>query len=739
MKNHFRLIVQLLALFLSVSVYAKDVISEEYNGKRYDFGYVYDFQVDSIFYIISEEGGVYVSPEKCLFTIDNPEPEVINSYHGVVNIPETVMYDGKVYDVNGIFIAAFKGCCNLDSVIMPNSLDAIEKYAFYGCTNLTGICFPEEIKWIGGYAFYGCTKLKKVELPKGLFMLDQGAFNSCINLQYVIIPKGITLMSGDVFSGCEQMEKIIIMSSTPIRIMNNGTGIYYEHIHFKGVSRTKCTIYVPENSIAEYKNADVWNTFQNIEPIPGLYTEGNINYVINSTTEKTVSIVDAKCSGDFIVPSSVLIDGEKYTVNRIDDYAFYGNESLYSVSFPECLTSIGKYAFGCCVSIAEIIIPDNIEYVDNFSFYNCRDLKKIVIKGNTQLYESAFAWCYDIDSIIIESKIPPTLRNNYDPWYISDGPFDEETYENAIVCIPDGTFYVYAASDTWSRFSSFYSYFGEGYQADIDNDTIYYTYQDDGVFVGARVVRRSCFSGKNSLDGPLTPRDPTVGGLQPRIPKRSSSQGTASDSVVFTPYRGNVVIPETISVNNRTYPVTGISYLAFVGSKELESVIIPECVKRIGYASFAGCSGLKNLTLPSGITEIPEAMFYCCSSFDSMKIPEGVRTIANSAFCGCTGLTEITIPAGVELIDQYAFAYCTSLKRVVIEGNPVIDETAFVGCGTDLEVIYTVVEPHKAVDPDSAGAGSIHYGIDGRKIQSDTPGLHLIKRRDGTVVKTWVH
>ena len=74
----------------------------------------------------------------------------------------------------------------------------------------------------------------------------------------------------------------------------------------------------------------------------------------------------------------------------------------------------------------------------------------------------------------------------------------------------------------------------------------------------------------------------------------------------------------------------------------------------------------------------------------------------------------------------------------MIKGNTQLYETAFVGCGTDLEVIYTVVEPHKAVDPDSAGAGSIHYGIDGRKIQSDTPGLHLIKRKDGTVVKALV-
>lgn len=92
----------------------------------------------------------------------------------------------------------------------------------------------------------------------------------------------------------------------------------------------------------------------------------------------------------------------------------------------------------------------------------------------------------------------------------------------------------------------------------------------------------------------------------------------------------------------------------------------------------------------------------------------------------------------MKLIDQYAFAYCSNLKRVIIKGDPIIDETAFLGCGTDLEVLYTKVEAHKAESPNSDMDGAIHYGIDGRRIQADTPGLHLIKRKDGTVVKALV-
>ena len=120
-------------------------------------------------------------------------------------------------------------------------------------------------------------------------------------------------------------------------------------------------------------------------------------------------------------------------------------------------------------------------------------------------------------------------------------------------------------------------------------------------------------------------------------------------------------------------------------------------------------------------------------SIDDKTYP--VTGINDFAFRGCTGLTSITIPAGVEYIGQYAFANCSGLKRIVIEGNPVIDETAFIGCAVKPEFVYTTkVESHKAVDSE----GTIHYRIDGRIIQPGTPGLHLIKHKDGTVSKSLV-
>ena len=278
-----------------------------------------------------------------------------------------------------------------------------------------------------------------------------------------------------------------------------------------------------------------------------------------------------------------------------------------------------------------------------------------------------------------------------------------------------------------------------GYTADLVSDTIYYTVQPGGAMVAAREVNREKFRDNFGFDGPLTPRDPIAGGQQPRTPMRvhtMNSLGTGADTVLvnYAPYSGNLVIPESVSANDTTYRVVGTDYYAFIGCTELETVSFPESVTTLGYGSFAGCIGLKGVNIPSGVVSIPDAMFYGCTSLDGVVLPDGIVTIGHSAFYNCSGLTEIVIPASVELIDEYAFYGCTGLKRVIIEGNPEIAPTAFLGCGTGLEIIKTGIE---SIDTDHHEVyESVHYGTDGRPVAPDAPGLHIIRMPDGRMKKT---
>ena len=59
-----------------------------------------------------------------------------------------------------------------------------------------------------------------------------------------------------------------------------------------------------------------------------------------------------------------------------------------------------------------------------------------------------------------------------------------------------------------------------------------------------------------------------------------SYRGSASYS--YNEYTGNVVIPESVTYNGATYPVTTIGNSAFIGCSRLKSVTIPSSVTSIG-------------------------------------------------------------------------------------------------------------------------------------------------------------
>lgn len=54
-------------------------------------------------------------------------------YQGDIVIPEIVTYNSKTYSVTEIGEAAFKGCENLTSIKIPNSVTSIGKNAFTNC------------------------------------------------------------------------------------------------------------------------------------------------------------------------------------------------------------------------------------------------------------------------------------------------------------------------------------------------------------------------------------------------------------------------------------------------------------------------------------------------------------------------------------------------------------------------------------------------------------------------------
>ena len=153
-------------------------------------------------------------------------------------------------------------------------------------------------------------------------------------------------------------------------------------------------------------------------------------------------------------------------------------------------------------------------------------------------------------------------------------------------------------------------------------------------------------------------------------------------------YSGNVVIPTSVTYNNRTYKVTSIGNNAFINCVNLTSIAIPNTVTSINSLSFGACNSLTSITIPKSVTFIHERAFSPCSNLTSIivesentkydsrgncnaiietstntlilgckntVISTTVTSVGNGAFFYCSGLTSVTIPNSVTSIGYSAF------------------------------------------------------------------------------------
>ena len=180
------------------------------------------------------------------------------------------------------------------------------------------------------------------------------------------------------------------------------------------------------------------------------------------------------------------------------------------------------------------------------------------------------------------------------------------------LCVPEKSLEIYKATYPWSKFVNIIAH-------SFEVDGIYYNITD---------------SEKLTVE----------------VTFRGSNYNSYSNE-----YTGDVVIPETVTYESKTYSVTSIGYHAFYYCSGLTSVTIPDGVTSIGDYAFEFCSSLTSVTIPEGVTSISNYAFYGCSSLTSITIPEGVTRISFCAFNGCSSLTSITIPNSVTSIGELAF------------------------------------------------------------------------------------
>ena len=174
---------------------------------------------------------------------DNMTAEVISGekqYTGNIVIPNTVKYDGSTYTVTSIGDAAFSGCRDVTSVIIPESVTSIGWTAFEE-TGLTSMTIPNNVTSIGAYAF-AFTNMPSVIIPKNVTSIGQGAFSGCPNLTSVQIDDGNPVYDsrGNCNAIIETASNTLIegweFSSIPNNITSIGDGAFVYCFNMKSIN-----------------------------------------------------------------------------------------------------------------------------------------------------------------------------------------------------------------------------------------------------------------------------------------------------------------------------------------------------------------------------------------------------------------------------------------------------------------------------------------------------------------------
>lgn len=130
-----------------------------------------------------------------------PKQIIIKEYIGEtadVVIPKEIA-GKKVTEIG----TSFRGMSWVTSIVIPDSITTLDKFAFQKCMSLQKITIPNSVTAIGEAVFYGCSSLTNIIIPKGVTGIGDLAFRDCISLTDITIPDSVTSIGYGAFIGCD--------------------------------------------------------------------------------------------------------------------------------------------------------------------------------------------------------------------------------------------------------------------------------------------------------------------------------------------------------------------------------------------------------------------------------------------------------------------------------------------------------------------------------------------------------
>ena len=207
----------------------------------------------------------------------------------------------------------FNRCSSLAKIEIPENVESVGDYAFKGCSNLSEVIIkdrttvltlgsndskpmfsdcPLDSVYIGGdisykktsdygYSpfynnktlravtitdneteiseneFYGCANLKSVSIGDGIMSIGNYAFSGCSSLMSFAFGSNLTTIGEEAFSDCTAITKLCSNAIIPPVCGQQA---------LDDINKWECELYVPDNAVSAYKEANQWKDFFFINP-----------------------------------------------------------------------------------------------------------------------------------------------------------------------------------------------------------------------------------------------------------------------------------------------------------------------------------------------------------------------------------------------------------------------------------------------------------------------------------------
>ena len=564
----------------------------------------------------------------------------------------------------------------------PSSDFQIDKTTLVKYTGTAStVSIPSSIKIIGSEAFAGNTTITAVTMGENVTAIEYGAFRDCTNLVNITFKDKLTTIENAVFSNNTSLKKITL----PKNLKNLGSGV------FAGCDNLK-TINIDKNN--PYFIYDKNGLYNKEKTLLYCYTEG------------------AK-STQYSMPNTVI---------DIDEYAFWGNDSLKEISFSTNLRKIPSYAFSNCRSLLAVSVPYSVKEIHSKAFENCINLQKAMLPASVSyIHSTAFDGC---PKLMISADSGSAAHEFYNNWKIANNVDlnSSQKEEGNTVVDESGNVYIVGSGGKLTKVdknnNSSYTYSDDAIHDPSNVDYIpeydpILRKENDDVLAKTMIVGQSAVLMMDS-------RVQVVQGVNNREVLEEEETEAAGNEDAIDGKKGGALPKYAIvydKITNYAYYgdteltsyaiptlITSIGDFAFARTN-IKSIVIPKGVTTIGYAAFYHCDKLKEISIPSTVTWVEPSAFAHTAWLNAwaantqtsdflivgdgilvaykgskkyIEIPETVETIAPACFIGHTEILGVKIPDSVTIIGEEAFKDCTSLREVHGAANVVkIQDRAF--------------------------------------------------------------